>query len=201
MNSLGRASVALVRAIDPSLVKEALRLSPSGGGGPAAVCLETARTQHAALVDVLKRECGLRVVRELPSDSFPDSVFIEDTAVAIGSRVLVTVPGALSRQGETERVRSVLQSMPGVDLVDMAETDGARLDGGDVLFTGQELLVGLSHRTNAAGAEAMQQAFPEIPVRRIDIKEFGDSALHLKSVVCGSLLLLMSWLLLLLCPR
>ena len=180
LNSLGRASVALVRAIDPSLVKEALRLSPSGSA--AAVCLETAQAQHAALVDVLKRDCGLGLVRELPADGFPDSVFIEDTAVAVGSRVLVTVPGASSRQGETRRVRSVLEKMPGVDVVDMAETEGARLDGGDVLFTGQELLVGLSHRTNAAGADAMQRAFPKIPVRTINIKEFGDSALHLKFV-------------------
>ena len=35
-----------------------------------------------------------------------------------------------------------------------------KLDGGDVLFTGREILVGLSSRTNQAGVEAVQAAFP-----------------------------------------
>ena len=61
------------------------------------------------------------------------------------------------------------------------------MDGGDVLFTGKELLVGLSHRTNLAGALVLQAAFEEIPVRTLDIKQFGS--LHLKSVVfCTSTL-------------
>ena len=36
----------------------------------------------------------------------------------------------------------------------------AKLDGGDVLWTGREILVGLSHRTNAKGLEAVKEAFP-----------------------------------------
>jgi dimethylargininase len=35
-----------------------------------------------------------------------------------------------------------------------------KLDGGDVLFTGREILVGLSSRTNQAGVEAVEAAFP-----------------------------------------
>jgi N-dimethylarginine dimethylaminohydrolase len=35
-----------------------------------------------------------------------------------------------------------------------------KLDGGDVLFTGREILVGLSSRTNLAGVEAVRAAFP-----------------------------------------
>lgn len=31
----------------------------------------------------------------------------------------------------------------------------ATLDGGDVLFTGKHLLVGLSHRTNQRGADVL----------------------------------------------
>ena len=38
--------------------------------------------------------------------------------------------------------------------------DSATLDGGDVLFTGKEILVGLSSRTNYAGFRAVQEAFP-----------------------------------------
>lgn len=39
----------------------------------------------------------------------------------------------------------------------------ARLDGGDVLFTGREFFVGLSKWTNEAGARAVASAFPEYP--------------------------------------
>ncbi len=39
----------------------------------------------------------------------------------------------------------------------------AKLDGGDVLFTGREFFVGLSKWTNEGGAKAVAAAFPEYP--------------------------------------
>jgi len=177
----GRATVAVVRAIDPSLADAALRLTPSGKV-PETVCLDTASQQHSELVHILKTRCSLDRVLTLPSGGFPDSVFIEDTAVAIGSRVLITVPGAESRRGETKAVLSGLRnSIGGTSVVHMKHLDEeATLDGGDVLFTGAEVFVGISNRTNSSGAAALQLAFPEIPVRAIDIQQFGDSCLHLK---------------------
>jgi N-dimethylarginine dimethylaminohydrolase len=209
-----------MRAIDPSLVASALRLAPAatasaGAAGATSapetssnvsdgdVCLVTAERQHAELVRVLRDVCKIPLVHELPSDGFPDSVFIEDTAVALGQRVLVTIPGAPSRQGETERVRKELLEwgIPGgdpkpdpVQVVDMALLDlEARMDGGDVLYTGREFLVGLSHRTNARGAAALQNAFSNVRVRTIDIRSFGDSCLHLKCVYALVVLVWSCW--------
>lgn len=39
----------------------------------------------------------------------------------------------------------------------------AKLEGGDVLFTGKEFFVGISDFTNEAGARAVAHAFPEFP--------------------------------------
>ena len=54
----------------------------------------------------------------------------------------------------------------------------ATLDGGDVLFTGREFFVGISPRTNEAGARALAQTFPEYPVTPILVP---INLLHLKT--------------------
>lgn len=41
-----------------------------------------------------------------------------------------------------------------IPIIEIADTN-ARLDGGDVLFTGKEFFVGLSEWTNEAGAKAV----------------------------------------------
>ena len=45
----------------------------------------------------------------LPSEGYPDSVFVEDTLVAMGDTLLVTKPGAASRQGEIGAVKLFLE--------------------------------------------------------------------------------------------
>lgn len=43
-------------------------------------------------------------------------------------------------------------------IVHMHDIDAeATLDGGDVLYTGKHLLVGLSHRTNQRGADVLEK--------------------------------------------
>ncbi len=66
-----------------------------------------------------------------------------------------------------------------VDLgVDVVPIESGTLDGGDVLFTGRELFVGLSSRTNEEGARALGTIFPHVPLHTIRVA----GALHLKSV-------------------
>ena len=54
-----------------------------------------------------------------------------------------------TRAGEGEPMRSVLEELD-LRIVPMMDPD-AYLDGGDVIFTGREFLVGLSKRTNKVG--------------------------------------------------
>lgn len=100
-----------------------------------------AQVQHEQLYHALK-SCGVEV-DTLPSDGFADSVFIEDTAVVIGNRVLITNPGATSRQGEPKRVLEYFQKHhPKMEVMQMKD---ATLDGGDVLYTGKYCNVSESH--------------------------------------------------------
>lgn len=121
---------ALTRQIDDSLAIDALTLNESH---KKTIDLERARRQHALLNEELVK-AGL-IVLELESESYPDSVFIEDTAVIIDKTAMITTPGAASRQGEVKAVRNYLQSKlnSSWELVDLPE---GTVDGGDVLFTG-----------------------------------------------------------------
>lgn len=44
----------------------------------------------------------------------------------------------------------------------------ARMDGGDVLFTGREFFVGLSSRTNKEGIEFLAKTFSKYPVTPVE---------------------------------
>lgn len=62
-----------------------------------------------------------------------------------------------------ENVRAILRKELDLALVEISDPN-AKLEGGDVLFTGKEFFVGLSEFTNEAGARAVAAAFPEFPV-------------------------------------
>ena len=46
------------------------------------------------------------------------------------------------------------------DIIEMKDFADATLDGGDVLFTGRHVFVGLSSRTNKAGVDVLRRSFP-----------------------------------------
>ena len=125
-------AIALTRNIDDSLKTAALTMNISN---LATIDLALARKQHHNLNNILK-SIGL-AVHELPSDGFPDSVFIEDTAVVIDGTALITNPGADSRRGEVSRVREYITGKLQGKLK-VVELAAGTLDGGDVLFTGEE---------------------------------------------------------------
>lgn len=165
----GHYTHAVVRGVPSSLATEALRSSE------AEVDLAKARQEHAEYVEVLKTRLGLEVV-ELPADdALPDCVFVEDAAVVCGNTALITIPGAESRRGETEVMKEALKKLH-LNVVEMKD-ETATLDGGDVLFTGQEFFVGLSKRTNQRGAEILADAFKDYAVSTVPV----TGALHLKS--------------------
>ncbi|KAK8386746.1 hypothetical protein O3P69_017899 [Scylla paramamosain] len=141
------------------------------------VDLAKARKQHEMYVAAL-REIGLDVI-ELPADEkHPDCVFVEDVAVVCNGTALLTRPGHPDRKNEIEYMRSILKNELELPVIEI-EDKKATLDGGDVLFTGKEFFVGLSSRTNQAGACALASAFPEFPCTPIKV----EKSLHLKTVL------------------
>ena len=98
----------------------------------------------------------------------------------VEGHALLTRPGDPSRRDEILNMRPVLEK---AGLIVMQVTDpAAKLDGGDVIFTGKEILVGLSSRTNQEGVDAVAQAFPGFPVTGIPV----SGPLHLKTLLTMS---------------
>jgi dimethylargininase len=103
---------------------------------------------HAAYIATLK-ETGATVI-ELPAlDAYPDSVFVEDTALCLPEGAIVMRPGAPSRLGEAAEMAPHLRALYG-EVVEIPGPDSF-IEGGDILVTEREILVGRSARTNAAG--------------------------------------------------
>jgi dimethylargininase len=97
------------------------------------------------------RACGLALT-VLEPDEFPDSTFVEDTAIIVESLAVLARPGAQSRSGEVERIRPILSAaIPKVEEIAPPGT----LDGGDVCEAGGHFFIGISHRTNEAGGRQL----------------------------------------------
>jgi dimethylargininase len=109
---------------------------------------------------------------------FPDSVFVEDAAVALPGRVLLTRPGTPSREAEPRFLRETLAGR-GLEIAQLEPP--ATLDGGDVLRIGRRLYVGASSRTNAAGIAGLD-AWARRDGLEVVAVALGQS-LHLKTAV------------------
>jgi dimethylargininase len=106
--------------------------------------------QHAAYCDAL-RACNVDI-RTLDCNSeLPDCTFIEDTAVVLDEVAIIARPGAAARREEKPAIEAELRALRPIESIAAPGT----LEGGDVLRVGRRLLVGLSSRTNAAGAAAL----------------------------------------------
>ena len=140
--------------------------------------LALALSQHADYCAALT-DCGLELLRLPPDDAYPDSTFVEDTTILAGGHALLTRPGADRRRGEVAAIGIAL----GVQgLVSGGIDAPGTLDGGDVCECAGVVYVGLSARTNVAGADQLEAwlATLGLPLRRIDIRAMPD-LLHLKS--------------------
>jgi dimethylargininase len=140
--------------------------------------LERALEQHERYCTALER-CGLSLTRLEPDDRYPDSTFVEDTAILTPSAALLARPGAASRTGEVEGVASALASF--YPQLSSIRAPGS-LDGGDVCLADGHFLIGISDRTNAEGARQLARwaedwGFSSVTV---DIREMRG-LLHLKS--------------------
>ncbi|MDE9449251.1 dimethylarginine dimethylaminohydrolase [Aliiroseovarius sp. Z3] len=112
---------------------------------------------HAHYVATLKKT-GAEVI-ELPAlDDFPDAVFVEDTALCLPRGAVLMRPGASSRMGEVAHMAPALRDQ----YDDLREISGpGHIEGGDILVTGREILVGRSDRTDAAGVAELAEIVRE----------------------------------------
>lgn len=133
-----------------------------------------AQAQHAAYVDAL-RACGLEVTVLPPDEVFPDACFVQDLAVLYEDLAVICRPGAPSRQGEEAAIAEALRPHKRIVRIQPPGT----LEGGDVLQVGRHLYVGLSSRTNRAGAAQLREFLEPLGATVTPIPVQGN--LHLLS--------------------
>lgn len=142
--------------------------------GPPDLARMTAA--HDAYVATL-RETGAEVI-ELPAlPQYPDSVFVEDTALCLTQGAILMRAGAASREGEVAEMAPALAKV----YTDVREIKGpGTIEGGDILVTAREILVGLSDRTDQAGVDELAELVNDwgYTVRTITIPE---GVLHFKT--------------------
>jgi dimethylargininase len=182
MTDSRKLSGAIVRAPGRSLLAG---LTTASLGTPDYA---QALQQHEAYCEALGA-CGLTVTRLDADESFPDSTFIEDTAVLLRSgaqgadssalAAILTRPGAPSRAGEVELSAQVLPRF--CDQVFSLQAPGT-LDGGDICEAHDHFFIGLSERTNEAGAQQLATLLTSAGYTSAFIDIRGEkSILHLKS--------------------
>jgi len=133
--------------------------------------------QHQEYVWALQ-DCGLAVSILIPRSDFPDSTFVEDTALLTPELAILTNPGAASRRGEISSMKMVIHDF--YETLNYIQEPGT-LEAGDVMMCGDHYFIGLSERTNKAGAGQLLSIL-EANGMSVSMVEIGDM-LHLKSGV------------------
>lgn len=160
---------AIVRTPGKSVVN-GLRASP----GPAPV-FETVVAEHQSYIAAL-RATGMQVSVLGALEQFPDSIFVEDPALVFSQAAVLLRPGAPSRRAEAQDLSAALaERFPEV----LKLTDGFA-DGGDILVTPGRILIGLSARTNEAGAANLQDLLNSIGLTS-QVVHVPHGTLHLKT--------------------
>ncbi len=162
-------NAAIVRTPGRSVV-DGLRAVPG-----AAPTFEAILAEHQSYIAAL-RSAGVQVTVLDALEKFPDSIFVEDPALAFTGAAVLLRPGAPTRRAETHELIATLEArFPQV----LRLTDGFA-DGGDVLVTSGQVLIGLSARTDSAGAAALQSLLKSIGLVST-VVHVPRGTLHLKT--------------------
>ncbi|XP_077299887.1 N(G),N(G)-dimethylarginine dimethylaminohydrolase 1 [Arctopsyche grandis] len=129
--------------------------------------LDEARRQHDCYVRLL-RELGLDVLELPPDEDRPTATFVEEAAIVCNGTALITRPANPRDPAQADIIRAILKKELDLSIVEVTD-ENAKLEGGDVLFTGKEFFIGLSQGSNEAGARAVAAAFPEYPCTPIKV--------------------------------
>lgn len=141
----------------------------------APVDVPRMQSQYQAYCETL-RTCGLDLTILPAQAAFPDGHYVEDVAVLYRDTAIIAQPAHPSRAGEPPLIATHLSHLTQVTL-----TGDATLEGGDVLFCADRVLIGLTQRTNQAGAEQLRAALHSIqPDLRVDLVPVSG-VLHLKT--------------------
>jgi dimethylargininase len=167
--SLHAFNRAIVRTPSRSVV-DGLRAIDIGAPSYEGVVRE-----HAAYIRALEA-AGVTVETLAPLEAFPDSVFVEDTALVFTGAAVLLRPGAATRRDETSEIAAALER----NFERVLRLEGGTAEGGDVLATPRAVFIGASARTSLAGAAALGSLLAQIGRRGVVVNT-PPGVLHLKS--------------------
>jgi dimethylargininase len=160
---------AIVRAPGKSVVNG---LSAFPGPPPVFECVQA---EHFAYIAAL-RETGVDVTVLDALEKFPDSIFVEDPALVFSQAAILLRPGAPSRREEAQELAAPLSAR----FPQVLSLSGGFADGGDILVTPDQVLIGLSARTNEAGAANLHKLLDSIGIASA-VVQVPRGTLHLKT--------------------
>ena len=135
----------------------------------------TTLEQQQNYVNALK-DCGLDVIIMEADENYPDSTFIEDTALLTPYCAIIMRPGAKSRIGETESVAELLKDH--FEKIEIISEPGT-IEAGDIMMVGSHYYIGISERTNETGADQLISILTKYGMSGSKVKL--NDVLHLKT--------------------
>jgi dimethylargininase len=135
--------------------------------------VELAKRQYKVYCRFLER-LGLKLKWVEGNNAFPDSCFVEDTAVVFDEKSIVCNTSVKSRAPEVIGVAKVLTGLKETHYI----KPSAVIDGGDVLMVEDRIFIGLSARTNSAAIEQVREILRGTSLNVVSVKV--HNVLHLK---------------------
>lgn len=148
-----------------------------------------ALAEHREFVRAL-RDAGATVHELAPDPNLPDAPFVSDTLVALtparepvapATLLVLTRPAEPQRRGEVASVAASARAIVAHDTRVVEVEAPATLEGGDVLVYGDRIAIGLSRRTNEAGAHRLAEEAAVLGYRPFLCPV--DDRLHLASAI------------------
>jgi N-dimethylarginine dimethylaminohydrolase len=142
-----------------------------------------AAAEHEALRAILTG-AGAEVIVAEGDRGNPDAIYAYDPVLVGPDGAVLLRPGKDGRLKEPAALEAGLAEA-GIPVAARIEAPGT-VDGGDTLWLdGRTLLVGRGYRTNAAGVEQLQEAFPKVEVLSYDLPHWNGrgEVMHLMSLI------------------
>ncbi|MFP4403269.1 MAG: arginine deiminase family protein [Candidatus Woesearchaeota archaeon] len=142
--------------------------------------------QHFNYYEALLK-CGLKLIVLDADDKFPDSCFVEDTAIILNKIAIITKLKYKSRQGEEKEIQKILSKYKTIKKIKEKGT----IEGGDVVKFNKHFFIGRSKRTNLNGSKQLSNILEkynysssEIKVKKQPHLDSGVSYIGYNNFIC-----------------
>ena len=131
--------------------------------------------EHNNYVEVMNG-LNLKVNLLEPLEDFPDSIFVEDPAIIYKKNCIILNPYDPSRNGEKIIISKEIKNF----FEKIYFIENGFIEGGDILNINNHFIIGLSNRTNKAGAENLSKILYSLGAS-VSVCETPKNVLHFKS--------------------